>query len=91
MNKSELIKAIAEKTGESKAATESIVNGFMATVSEQLAMGGDVVLVGFGTFSVVHKEERQGRNPATGEPMTLKAKNAVKFSAGKQFKEAINQ
>lgn len=90
MNKSELITAIAAQSGQTKVATEVVVNGFIDTVTSQLAAGEEVALVGFGTFKTAERAERQGRNPATGEAITIAASTAVTFKAGKTLKEAVN-
>lgn len=90
MNKNELIEAVAEKSGLSKKAAGDAISAVLSTIEEQLAKGESVVLVGFGTFSVVDRAAREGRNPSTGEPLHIAASKAVKFSAGKGFKDAVN-
>lgn len=90
MNKSELIEAIAAESGLSKTDATKAVDGFVSVVTQTLSGGGDVALIGFGTFKVSHRTERQGRNPATGEPLTIKAANVPSFSAGKALKAALN-
>jgi DNA-binding protein HU-beta len=90
MNKSELIERIAEKSGLSKADAGKALAGFTDTVTEALKDGNSISLVGFGTFSVSDRPERQGRNPATGESMTIVAKRVAKFKVGKGLDDAIN-
>lgn len=90
MNKTELVAAMAEKTGFSKKDTEAVLNAFTETVKEALKAGDKVQLVGFGTFEVTKREERVGRNPQTGEAMTIAASTTPKFKAGKALKDALN-
>lgn len=90
MNKTELVAAMAEKTGFSKKDTEAVLNAFTETVKETLKAGNKVQLVGFGTFEVTKREERVGRNPQTGEAMTIAASTTPKFKAGKALKDALN-
>ena len=70
---------------------EAALNAFVETVSEQLAKGDKISLVGFGTFEVAERAEREGRNPQTGETMKIAACKAPKFKAGKALKDAINE
>ena len=91
MNKSELVAAIAEKTGLSKKDAEAAVKAFVDVVSEELVKGGKVQLVGFGTFEVASRSARTGRNPQTGKEMKIKASKAPKFKAGKALKDAVNK
>ncbi len=88
MNKTELIAAVAE-AGLTKAQADTAVNAVIAKISDTLAAGEDVTLIGFGTFSVKERAERQGRNPATGEAMTIPAGKAVSFKAGKALKDKV--
>ncbi len=90
MNKVELAAAIAEQTGLSRKDAEAAVKAFSDVVTEELKKGGKVQLVGFGTFEVSERAEREGRNPATGETMTIAASKAPKFKAGKALKDAVN-
>lgn len=89
MNKEMLITAIAEKTEMTKIQSEKALVAFMDTVKEELAKGEKVQLVGFGTFEVTERAERQGRNPSTGESMVIPASKSPKFKAGKVLKDAI--
>lgn len=90
MNKTELVAAIAEKTGLSKKDSEKAVKAFTEVVSEELKKGEKIQLVGFGTFEVVDRPAREGRNPRTGETMPIPASKAPKFKAGKALKDAVN-
>lgn len=91
MTKLELIAEIAEKTDTTKKSTEAMLNAFISTVTEQLAKGGKVQLIGFGTFEVRERKAREGRNPRTNEPIQIEASNTPAFKAGKQLKNAVNQ
>lgn len=90
MSKTELVAAIAEKTGLTKKDSEAAVNAFIGTVTEQLKKGEKVQLIGFGTFEVSERAERVGRNPQTGAEMTIAASKVPKFKAGKALKELLN-
>ncbi len=89
MNKSELIDAIAAKANLTKADAGRALDAFIDTVTETLGKGDTVTLIGFGTFTVKKRQERQGRNPRTGEPMTIKAAKIPAFKAGKTLKDAV--
>ena len=91
MNKTELIAAMAEQTELSKKDAEAALKAFVDVVSEELKKGEKVQLVGFRTFEVSERAAREGRNPATGEAMTIKASKAPKFKAGKALKDLINE
>lgn len=90
MNKSELITAIAAKTELSKKDSEKVLKAFVEVVTEELAEGGKLQLIGFGTFDVAERTAREGRNPQTGEPMQIPASKAPRFKAGKALKDAVN-
>ena len=90
MNKREFIAAVAEKAEISKKDSEKALKAFVDVVAEQLKAGDKVQLVGFGTFEVSERAAREGRNPQTGETMTIAACKAPKFKAGKALKDAIN-
>ena len=90
MNKTEFIAAVAEKAEISKKDSEKALKAFVDVVAEQLKAGDKVQLVGFGTFEVSERAAREGRNPQTGETMTIAACKAPKFKAGKALKDAIN-
>ena len=90
MTKAELIEKMATDAGISKAAAAKALDSFTTNVAKALKKkDGKVTLVGFGTFSKTRRKARKGRNPQTGEPIKIKAKNAVKFKAGKKLKDAI--
>lgn len=91
MNKTELIDSMAAKTGLTKKNAEAALNAFVETVSEELTKGEKVSLVGFGTFEVSERAEREGRNPQTGETMKIAASKAPKFKAGKALKDEVNR
>lgn len=91
MNKTELVAAIAEKTELSRKDAEKALKAFTDVVAEELKKGEKIQLVGFGTFEVSERAAREGRNPATGEAMTIKASKAPKFKAGKALKDLINE
>ena len=90
MNKTELVAAMAEKTGLSKKDAESALKSFIDTVTDELKAGGKVQLVGFGTFEVAERAAREGINPLTKEPMKIAASKAPKFKAGKALKDMVN-
>ena len=90
MNKTELIAAIAADTNLTKADAARAFDSALEHLAGALAKGESVQIVGFGNFTVSNRAERSGRNPSTGEPMTIKASKAVKFTAGKSLKDAVN-
>jgi DNA-binding protein HU-beta len=90
MNKTELVSAVAEKTGLTKKDSEKAVAAAFDTITEELAKGGKVQLVGFGTFDVRERAERMGRNPQTKKEIVIPAAKAPGFKAGKAFKDAVN-
>ncbi|MCX8049599.1 MAG: HU family DNA-binding protein [Methylohalobius sp.] len=89
MNKSELIDAIADKANLTKADAGRALDALIDTVTDALGKGDAVTLIGFGTFSVKQRQARQGRNPRTGEPMTIKAAKVPSFKAGKTLRDAV--
>ncbi|MCQ2507847.1 MAG: HU family DNA-binding protein [Dorea sp.] len=91
MNKVELITEIANRAELSKKDSEKAVKAFIDIVTEQLKNDNKVQLIGFGTFEASQRESREGRNPQTGETMTIAACKAPKFKAGKALKDAINE
>lgn len=88
MNKSELVDSIAQSAGLSKEQAGKAVNAFIESVSGALERGDDVVLVGFGTFSVKERAARKGHNPKTKEPIDIPASKAPSFKAGKALKDS---
>lgn len=89
MNKTDLILAVSEKTGLAKKDADKAVNAVISTVMETLAKDEKVQIVGFGTFEVRSRSERQGRDPRTNSPITIPASKVPAFKAGKAFKDAI--
>ena len=89
MNQTELINAIAEKANITKVQAKAALDATINTVSEQLAKGDKVALVGFGTFSVSEKTARKGINPRTKETIEIPARKAVKFKAGAELNDAV--
>ncbi|MBU0499159.1 MAG: HU family DNA-binding protein [Gammaproteobacteria bacterium] len=89
MNKSELIDAIATKTGLTKSAVGQVVNAMMGEVVATVSEGGMVTLVGFGTFRPVVRAGREVKNPKTGERIKIETQMAPRFSAGSTFKEQV--
>lgn len=90
MNKTELIAAVAEKTGITKAEAGRALDAITTTIGETLKSGGNVALVGFGTFQITKKAAREGRNPATGKAIQIAARNAPVFKAGQTLKDKVN-
>ena len=91
MNKAELIAAIAAKTGDTKKGAEESLNAFISVVTDALTKGDKVQLVGFGSFEVLHRAARKGRNPQTKEEIKIPASKAPVFKAGKALKELVNK
>ena len=91
MNKSDLIAAIAAKTGDTKKNAEETVNAFVNVVTEALVKGDKVQLVGFGSFEVRKRAARKGRNPQTKEEIKIPASKAPVFKAGKALKDLVNK
>ena len=90
MTKADLVEKIAAKANLTKAAAERALNAFLASVEESLAKDDKLTLTGFGNFVVETLKERQGRNPRTGEPLTIPACKMVKFRPGKMLKDALD-
>jgi len=90
MNKQDLIGAVAESSGLSKIDASKAVEGVFDAITGALKKGDEVRLVGFGTFSVSQRKASTGRNPRTGETMTIKASAQPKFKAGKGLKDSVN-
>ena len=90
MNKNDLVTAVASGTGMSKADSVKAVEGVFDAISGALSSGGDVRIVGFGTFSVVNRKATTGRNPRTGQAIQIPASKQPKFKAGKGLKDAVN-
>jgi DNA-binding protein HU-beta len=90
MNKAELIEKIAVGADITKASAGRALDSFLATVTEELASGGEVALVGFGTYKVNERAARKGRNPQTGAEIQIAAAKVPAFKAGKGLKDACN-
>ena len=91
MNKTELIAAMAEKSGLTKKDAEKALKAFEDSVKAELVKGGKVQLVGFGSFDVAKRAAREGRNPQTGAAMKIPASKAPRFKVGKVLKDAVNK
>lgn len=89
MNKTELAAAVAAATGQTKTDAAKSVDAVLDAITAELKAGGDVRLVGFGTFSVAQRAAKEGRNPRTGATIKIAASKQPKFSAGKGLKDAI--
>lgn len=91
MNKKELIATVAAKTNSTKKTAGIIVDAMLESVRKELAKGGKVQLIGFGTFQVRGRKERKGRNPFTGKPLSITASKHPVFTAGKPLKQAVTR
>ncbi len=89
MNKEQLVKAIAAETNQPQSVITKVLNAMTETIVETVADGDKVTLVGFGNFEPRPRKERQGKNPQTGEPLTIPATTIPAFSPGKAFKEKV--
>lgn len=89
MNKTEFISVVAARSGMDKKNAERAVNAFLATVEQALKEGNKIQLVGFGTFEVRQRQARKGRNPQTGQEITIAASKVPAFRAGKALKDAL--
>ena len=90
MTKTELIDQLAERTGQSKSASAELVTHLVSLVQETVAAGETVTIPGFGSFKSSARAARVGKNPKTGEPLSIAAAVVPKFSAGATFKAAVN-
>lgn len=90
MNRVELVAKIAENSGLTKVDADKVLDCTLETIEGALKVGDDIRLIGFGNFEVKTRGERTGRNPKTGEKITIAATKAVVFKAGKALKEAVN-
>lgn len=91
MNKSELVAALAEKTGATKKSAETYLNALVEVITDELKNDGKIQLVGFGTFEVRKRAARKGRNPQTKEEIKIPASKAPIFKAGKALKDTVNK
>ena len=89
MNKTDLVNAVSAKAGLSKADSKKAFEATIEAITEAIKAGEKVAVIGFGTFAVQERPERQGINPATKEPITIAAKKVVKFKAGAELTDAI--
>ena len=90
MNKNDLVSKVSDETGLSKTDSAKAVDSVIETITSELKSGGDVRLVGFGTFLVTKRKATTGRNPQTGAEIKIPAANVPKFRAGKSLKESLN-
>ena len=90
MTRANLIEQLAGSTGRTKKEAEEIIDAVLSRIGEALAKGENVDLRGFGSFQVNSKPERQGRNPKTGEPLTIAARKVAVFKPGKELAKAVN-
>ncbi len=91
MNKNELLTAIAEKTKLTKVDSKKFLDAYVEAITKALKAEDTIQLIGFGSFSVRKRPQNKGRNPRTGEEITIKAAKIAKFTMGKQLKEEINK
>lgn len=89
MNKTDLINAVAGETGMSKVDTEKAIKATIDSICKELTIGGSITLVGFGTFSIMERKARMGKNPRTGESIKIPAKRVAKFKPGKALTEMV--
>ena len=90
MKKTDIISRMAEKAGITKTQADKAMDTFLASVKDGLKDGGKVTFIGFGTFSVVERKARQGRNPKTGEVIQIPESRKVKFTPSEGLKKAFN-
>jgi DNA-binding protein HU-beta len=89
MTKTELVGRIADNAGITKGVAEKALNSFVSVVSEAMASGEKITMVGFGTFEVAERAQREGRNPRTGQSITIPSSKVVRFKAGNKLKDAV--
>ena len=90
MNRSELVSATVERAGLSPGEVDRALTALMAVITDEVGAGGRVALLGFATFESIQREERLGRNPQTGEPMTISARRVVRITAGSALKRSAS-
>lgn len=90
MNKAQLIEKLAEKTELTKSQSEEVLDGVIEIIQKAVARGDEVKLVGFGTFSRIHRKSRNGRNPKTGAPVSIPGSKVPRFKPGKDFRDLLN-
>lgn len=91
MNKTELVEKVAKECTLNKSAAEQVLNSVLSAITEAMRAGDKVSLLGFGTFSVSERASREGRNPKTGETITISAKKVVKFKAGSKLLDTVQE
>ncbi len=89
MTKAELISKMADDAGITKSTAEKALNSLVDAVTESLSSGDKITLVGFGTFDVTERAQREGRNPRTGEAITIPASRTVRFKAGNKLRDTV--
>ncbi|HEV2073364.1 MAG TPA: HU family DNA-binding protein [Thermomicrobiales bacterium] len=89
MRKQDLVRAVAEATQQNEGSSSKAVNAVFSAIEDALSSGDEVTISGFGSFKVVERAARQGRNPQTGEEMTIKARKSPVFRPGTQLKRAV--
>ncbi len=89
MTKAELVSRMADDAGITKGTAEKALNSLIAAVADALASGDKVTLVGFGTFDVAERAQREGRNPRTGEVITIPASRVVRFKVGNKLRDSV--
>jgi DNA-binding protein HU-beta len=90
MNKADLIEKVAKDCDMTKVVAEQVLNSVLSAITDSVAAGDKVSLIGFGSFSVAERAAREGRNPQTGKIIQIPAKKVVKFKAGSNFVDAVN-
>merc|ERR1719359_2546518 len=90
VKKADFVSSVSEKAGLSKADAEAALAAVIDTITEEVASGKKISMLGFGTFKLTHRAARMGRNPKTGEPLQIKASKSPSFTASKAFKEKCN-
>jgi DNA-binding protein HU-beta len=90
MNKGELVSAVAKKTGLTKKGTELVLTTILETIVDVISSGEKITLVGFGSFEIRTRKEKEGRNPSTGERVSIPSSKVPVFSVGKFFKKRVN-
>ena len=91
MNKTQLIDAVSNDTGMTKVDSEKAIKATINAISSELSNGGNVTLIGFGTFSVFDRAAREGKNPRTGASINIPAKKVAKFKPGKALSDIVNK
>lgn len=90
ISKADLIKLVSDKTGQTNKAAGEVINALLETITDNVAKGNDVSVIGFGKFSPSERRARKGRNPKTGQEIEIAAATLPKFTPGKSFKDTVN-